>query len=136
MSEPPVTSPDPGDEQPTDLSGGWHEPQAPGGWRVPDAQPAEPGTWRVMPSMPEELEPEPEVVGGWHLPKEDDTTLGIDEQIEVLQPQEQLRDFMRDGGFDSDEPLVITDHPAQDDDIADTGDLMDAAAYKAYCEDR
>ena len=124
MSEPPVTSPDPGDEQPTDLSGGWHEPQAPGGWRVPDAQPAEPGTWHVMPSMPEELEPEPEVVGGWHLPKEDDTTLGIDEQIEVLQPQEQLRDFMRDGGFDSDEPLVMTDHPAQDDDIADTGDLM------------
>lgn len=127
MSEPPVTSPDPADSQSSGLTGGWHQPQpSDGGWRQVDAQPAESGPWRVMPALPEELAAEPQMAGGWHRPRMEDTAYSAESTIELRPPQDQLADFMRDGGFDAaSEPLVLNVQPDVQPDIDDQAGLMD-----------
>ncbi len=64
-------------------SEGWHQPDAPGGWRAP-AESAEPVTgWRV-PTLPTSMDVVPDQEGDWHLPQPEDTTFTSDDVSEVI----------------------------------------------------
>ncbi len=64
---------DPLPDQPQ-VTGGWHRPHTPGGWRPPSPTP--PPAPKPEPTLPDNLGAAPASEGTWHLPRPEDTILG------------------------------------------------------------
>lgn len=74
-------------DNPDDRNGesGWHAPEQPGTWRVPESAQRsgdETGGWRT-PALPTNLDIVPDDRGAWHLPRPEDTVFEPDDEIEV-----------------------------------------------------
>lgn len=75
-----------------DYKGGWKKPAAAGGWQTPQSDSAEsqPIGW-TAPAMPADLRLTPDSEGAWHLPRPEDTSFGLEDEIEITSPATSVR---------------------------------------------
>jgi membrane peptidoglycan carboxypeptidase len=88
------------------VTGGWRKPAGRSIWQPPPAAAqAEPATF--VPSLPSNVGAQPEAIGGWHLPKPEDTTVNPEDVVEVRPaPAEALPTRPEDIIFPTEETAV------------------------------
>ena len=79
MSDRPTTSP----EDAPEGNGGWRLPSKPSLWREIARPSAPEAEWRVVTALPEDVPPEPEQPGTWHLPRPEDTSFQSGQTIQI-----------------------------------------------------